>query len=90
MAAAFDARHKAVKRAIYQLVSQAKQAGIPCSICGLAPARHPEIVDELVRWGIDSISVEPDAIESTYRAIARAERRLAIDAARQQVPPPKI
>ncbi|RMH77144.1 MAG: hypothetical protein D6680_06235 [Cyanobacteria bacterium J007] len=90
MAAAFDARHKAVKRAIYQLVSQAKQAGIPCSICGLAPARHPEIVDELVRWGIDSISVEPDAIESTYRAIARAERRLAIDAARQQVSPPQI
>ncbi|WP_371357572.1 putative PEP-binding protein, partial [Hydrocoleum sp. CS-953] len=60
---AFDARHPAVMRAINQLISQAKTAGIPCSICGDAPALYPEIIDDLIRWGITSISVNVNAVE---------------------------
>ncbi|MBW4581695.1 MAG: hypothetical protein KME42_19160 [Tildeniella nuda ZEHNDER 1965/U140] len=75
MASTFDARHPAVRAAIAQLIQQAHQAGIPCSVCGQAPSRDPELVETLVRWGITSISVDPDAVESTYWAIARAEQQ---------------
>lgn len=82
MKSAFDARHPAVMRAIKQLISQAKIAGIPCSICGDAPALYPEIIDDLIRWGITSISVNVNAVQQTYQAIARAEQRLILEAAR--------
>jgi pyruvate,water dikinase len=73
MATVFNERHPAVIRAIKQLIQLAKQAGIPCSICGQAPAQYPEMVEQLVQWGITAISVELDAVERTYSAIARAE-----------------
>lgn len=85
MAAAFDERHPAVMQAIAQLIQMAKQAGIPCCICGQAPAQYPELIDQLVQWGIPSISVELDAVERTYNAIARAEQRLLLEAARRQL-----
>ncbi|MGK7922834.1 MAG: putative PEP-binding protein [Trichodesmium sp.] len=78
----FNSSHPAVMRAIHQLISQAKTAGIPCSICGDAPALYPEIIDDLIRWGITSISVNVNAVEQTYQAIARAEQRLILEAAR--------
>jgi pyruvate,water dikinase len=77
--------HPAVMAAIAQLIQMSKAAGIPCSICGQAPANYPEIIDQLVQWGITSISVEPEAIERTYQAIARAEQRLLLAAARQSL-----
>ncbi|NJP10586.1 MAG: hypothetical protein HC866_14815 [Leptolyngbyaceae cyanobacterium RU_5_1] len=84
IAAAFEERHPAVKRAIAQLIQQAQDAGIPCSICGEAPVRYPELIDDLIRWGIHSISVAPEAVESTYGAIVRAERNLVLQSVRQQ------
>ncbi|MEH1875283.1 putative PEP-binding protein [Nostoc sp.] len=81
----FNERHPAVMSAIAQLIEMAKSAGIPCSICGQAPALYPEIIDKLVEWGITSISVEPEAVERTYQAIARAEQRLILAAARRKL-----
>ncbi len=81
----FNERHPAVMSAIAQLIQMAKSAGIPCSICGQAPALYPEIIDQLVEWGITSISVEPEAVERTYQAIARAEQRLILAAARRKL-----
>ncbi len=83
LARAFDERHPVVMNAIARLIQMANNAGIPCSICGQAPALYPEIIEQLVQWGITSISVEPEAIERTYQAIARAEQRLILKAARQ-------
>jgi pyruvate,water dikinase len=59
--------------------------GISCSICGQAPVLYPEIIDKLIEWGITSISVELEAVEKTYKAIARAEQRLILAAARKQL-----
>ncbi|QSJ21105.1 phosphoenolpyruvate synthase [Nostoc sp. UHCC 0702] len=81
----FNERHPAVMGAIAQLIQMAKTAGIPCSICGQAPALYPEIIEQLVKWGITSISVEPEAVERTYQAIARAEQRLILEAARRKL-----
>lgn len=83
LAESYDDAHPAVMRAIHHLIQGAKQTGIPCSICGEAPSHHPEIIADLVRWGITSISVSPSAVERTYRAIARAEQALLLDAVRQ-------
>ncbi|GAB1541954.1 phosphoenolpyruvate synthase [Scytonema sp. NUACC21] len=84
---AFNERHPVVMNAIAQLIKMAQDANIPCSICGQAPAIYPEIIDQLVRWGISSISVEPEAVERTYQAIARAEQRVILEAARRQLNP---
>ncbi|MEG4075400.1 PEP/pyruvate-binding domain-containing protein [Microcoleus sp. Pol14C2] len=82
VAGAFNGRDRAVMRAIEQLIKQARAAGIPCSICGDAPALYPDTVESFVRWGISSISVNVDAAEQTSRAIVRAEQRLLLEAAR--------
>jgi pyruvate, water dikinase len=83
LASSFDAQHPAVMGAIRQLIYMAKNANIPCSICGQAPALYPEIIDQLVQWGITSISVEPEAVQKTYYAIARAEQRIILETARK-------
>jgi pyruvate, water dikinase len=85
LASSFDERHPAVMMAVAQLIRMAKSAGIPCSICGQAPALYPEIIDKLVKWGITSISVEPEAVSRTYQAIARAEQKIILEAARQKL-----
>jgi pyruvate,water dikinase len=85
LAKAFNERHPVVMGAVAQLIQMAKSAGIPCSICGQAPVLYPEIIEQLVQWGITSISVEPEAVERTYLAIARAEQRILLEAARRQL-----
>jgi pyruvate,water dikinase len=85
LGSALDARHPAVMRALKQLIQTARSAGIPCSICGQAPAQYPEIIDSLVEWGITSISVDVNDVERTYSVIARAEQRLLLEAARQKL-----
>ncbi|MDX2230288.1 MAG: putative PEP-binding protein [Leptolyngbyaceae cyanobacterium bins.349] len=74
LASRFEERHPAVRRAIAQLIQTAKSLQIPCSICGEAPAQYPELVSELIRWGIDAISVAPEAVEATRREMLQAER----------------
>ncbi|KAM3090950.1 putative PEP-binding protein [Phormidesmis sp. 146-35] len=76
MASAFDERHPAVLSAIDHLVKTARRLKIPCSICGAVSTQHLELVDRLIQSGITTISVDPNSVEATYRAIARAEQRL--------------
>jgi pyruvate,water dikinase len=85
LAKVFNELHPAVMGAIAQLIQMSQAEGIPCSICGQAPALYPEIIDRLVQWGITSISVEPEAVTRTYQAIARAEQRLILATARHQL-----
>ncbi|MGK7914878.1 MAG: putative PEP-binding protein [Prochloraceae cyanobacterium] len=85
LSAKYNACHPAMLETLKQLVKLAKTLGIPCSICGQAPVEYPELIDRLVRWGITSISVEPEAVPRTYQAIARAEQRLLLEAARSQL-----
>ncbi len=79
----YDERDRAVLDAIHAIIERAHALGITVSICGQAPSVYPEFAAQLVRWGIDSISVNADAIERTRRNTAMAEQRLLLDAARQ-------
>jgi pyruvate, water dikinase len=80
--AAYDERDGAVLDAIESIIRECRRLGLTCSICGQAPSVHPEYAERLVRWGIDSISVNVDAIERTRRNVAIAERALMLDQAR--------
>lgn len=80
-----DPRHPKVMAVIEELISISKQANIPCTICGDAPSLYPEIIDNLVKWGVQAISVNLDVVDSTYMAIMRSEKRLLLEAARKQL-----
>lgn len=85
LGSSLNGNHLAVRRALQQLIEIAKTLGIPCSICGQAPAQYPDLIDALVQWGITSISVDINEVERTHYAIARAEQRLLLEAARRQL-----
>jgi pyruvate,water dikinase len=80
--AGYDERDAAVLDAIHSIITECQRLGITCSICGQAPSVHPEYAARLVEWGIDSISVNVDAIDRTRRNIASAEQRLLLARAR--------
>ena len=65
----FDERDPAVKLAIKQIVEKAHLKGCKVSICGQAPSEYPEFVRFLQEIGIDSISVNPDAVEKTLELL---------------------
>jgi pyruvate,water dikinase len=77
----FDESDAAVLDAIGQIVSTARRLGITSSLCGQAPSSKPAFAENLVRMGITSVSVNPDAAGLARRTVAAAERRLLLEAA---------
>lgn len=78
----FDESDAAVLDAIGQIISTARRlGGITSSLCGQAPSTKPAFAEHLVRMGITSVSVNPDAVGQARRTIAAAERRLLLEAA---------
>lgn len=71
----FDERNDAVMMALKKVIRTTAKRGVTASICGQAPSVYPELTRKLVKWGITSVSVSPDAIESTRELIAKAEGR---------------
>ena len=72
----FDERNEAVLWALEKTIKTAHKHGITASICGQAPSQYPDLVEKLVKWGITSISVSPDAIDHTRELISNCEKKL--------------
>jgi pyruvate,water dikinase len=79
----FDETDAAVLDAIRRIVEGAHAVGLTASLCGQAPSNRPEFAEHLVRYGIDSVSVDPGSVDRVRAAIGRAERRVLLDAARR-------
>lgn len=78
----FDEGDAAVLDAIARIVTAARASGMTTSLCGQAPSNRPEFAEKLVALGIDSISVNPDAVTTVRQVIAAAERRILLANAR--------
>ena len=75
----FDERDPAVKRAIAHLIRVAHKNGCTVSICGEGPSNLPDFAEFLVRCGIDSISVNADAVISTRQLVASIEQKILLE-----------
>ena len=69
----FDERNDAVTQMIANVIRAAKNKRRKIGICGQAPSDYPEFAKFLVEQGIDSISLNPDAVLRTLPHVARAE-----------------
>jgi len=70
----YDERNPAVKYLLKSLITTAKRLGVKVGICGQGPSDFPDFAQFLVELGIDSISVTPDSLVKTIKAIAEVEK----------------
>jgi pyruvate,water dikinase len=73
----FDERNPAVKTMIASVIRAAKSKGRKIGICGQAPSDYPDFAAFLVELGIDSISLNPDAVLKTTVKILAMEEHAA-------------
>ena len=71
-----DERNPAVLMLIEMIVRKALAAGVTIGICGQAPTDFPEITELLVRLGVTSISVSPEALDLTRQLVHSIEQEL--------------
>ncbi|HVW62401.1 MAG TPA: phosphoenolpyruvate synthase [Puia sp.] len=69
----YDERNEAVKSLLRMLIRTAKESGVKVGICGQGPSDFPDFAQFLVEEGIDSISVTPDSVIKTIKAIHKIE-----------------
>lgn len=73
VAAEYDERSPAVLKAIRRVIRVCSKNGVTSSICGQAPSVYDDLVELLIKTGITSISVNPDAIDRVRRVIMNTE-----------------
>jgi len=76
VAGAFDERSSVMEWALKRVIRICNKHGITSSICGQAPSSYDDLVQNLVNWGITSISVNPDAIERVRKVVSEAEKKV--------------
>jgi pyruvate,water dikinase len=70
VAALFDERDPAVKKLLAMAIAACRRQGKYVGICGQGPSDHPDLADWLVGQGIESLSLNPDAVLDTWLRIA--------------------
>lgn len=76
VASAFSELNPAVLWALEKTIKTCQRRKIVSSICGQAPSDYDELVEYLVRLGISSISVNPDAVGRVQKVVYEAERAI--------------
>jgi pyruvate,water dikinase len=80
----FDERDPAVTRIIAHLIRVAHENSATVSICGEGPSNLPDFAEFLVRVGIDSISVNNDAVIATKKLVASVEQKIILERLAEQ------
>jgi len=75
----FDERDPAIIKSIERVITSCHKYGVKVSCCGQAPSVYPEFAEALVRFGIDSVSVNPDVIDVTRKTVASAEQKVLLE-----------
>jgi pyruvate, water dikinase len=75
IASLFDERDPAVKALLAMAIKACKDAGKYIGICGQGPSDHPDLAKWLVEQGIDSLSLNPDAVVETWLYLANGPKR---------------
>lgn len=72
----FNEMYPSVMWAFEHVVKTAAKYKITSSMCGQAVSTYPQLVKDLISWGITSVSVSPDALENTRKLISQSEKEL--------------
>jgi pyruvate,water dikinase len=72
VAEGFDERDAAVKAMLAMSIKACRKAGKYVGICGQGPSDHPDLARWLMEQGIESLSLNPDTVVSTWMALAEA------------------
>ena len=70
----FDERDPAVKALLALAIRACKDTGKYIGICGQGPSDHPDLARWLVEQGIDSLSLNPDAVVETWLYLANGAK----------------
>jgi pyruvate,water dikinase len=70
VAESFDERDAAVKTLLAMAIRACRKQGKYVGICGQGPSDHPDLARWLMEQGIDSLSLNPDTVVSTWLALA--------------------
>jgi pyruvate,water dikinase len=76
VASEFNEMYPAPLWAFEHVIKTAHKYGITASMCGQAVSTYPELVRDLVSWGVTSVSVSPDAIDATRKLLAQTEKQI--------------
>jgi pyruvate,water dikinase len=76
VASEFNEMYPAPLWAFEHVVKTAHRYGVTASMCGQAVSSYPELVRDLVSWGVTSVSVSPDAIDTTRKLLAQTEKQI--------------
>ena len=68
----FDEQNEAVLSLMSQAIAAAKRQGKYVGICGQGPSDHPALAQWLMEQGIDSVSLNPDSVLTTWLHLAQA------------------
>lgn len=72
VAGSFDERDEAVKAMLAMAIRACRKQGKYVGICGQGPSDHPDLARWLMEQGIESLSLNPDTVVSTWMSLAEA------------------
>ncbi len=67
----FDERNEAVKNLISMAIQACKRANKYVGICGQGPSDYSDFAKWLIDQGIDSMSLNPDSVLSTWMYLSK-------------------
>ncbi|KPK06018.1 MAG: phosphoenolpyruvate synthase [Betaproteobacteria bacterium SG8_39] len=70
VAETFDERDAAVKALLEMAIAACRRQGKYVGICGQGPSDHPDLARWLMDQGIESLSLNPDTVVSTWLSLA--------------------
>ena len=75
----FDERNPAVINAISKVIADCHKHGVKVSICTDAGTNNHQFTEEVIRLGIDRLTISPECLEETRKIIASTEQKMLLE-----------